>query len=119
MIKSEHEYIAISDRIEELLQNSDNIENRNSKGYIELNLLGDMVADYESRYHPITAPRLVEVLRLKMAELNLNQKKLAELLETSTSRISEYLNGKSEPTLKIARKMRDRLDIDADIILGR
>ncbi len=36
----------------------------------------------------------------------------------SPSRISEYLNGKSEPKLKIVRLLRDELNIDADIILG-
>jgi HTH-type transcriptional regulator/antitoxin HigA len=50
--------------------------------------------------------------------LEITQKKLAQLLNVSPSRISEYLNGKSEPTLKIARLLRDELKIDADIILG-
>ena len=40
------------------------------------------------------------------------------MLNVSPSRISEYLNGKSEPTLKVARWLRSELGIDADIILG-
>jgi HTH-type transcriptional regulator/antitoxin HigA len=47
MIKSENEYKAIVNRIEELLSNPDNIENSDSKSYIELNLLFDLVVDHE------------------------------------------------------------------------
>ena len=53
-----------------------------------------------------------------MAELGISQKKLAAMLNVSPSRISEYLSGKSEPTLKVARQLRSELGIDADIILG-
>jgi len=65
----------------------------------------------------IDANELIEV-PLRMAELGITQKKLAQMLNVSPSRISEYLNGKSEPTLKIARQLRNELGIDADIILG-
>ncbi|MCD8453590.1 XRE family transcriptional regulator [Tenacibaculum finnmarkense genomovar ulcerans] len=53
MIHTEKEYNAITERIEELLQNSDNIENQDAKGYIELNILSDLVADYEELNFPI------------------------------------------------------------------
>ncbi|MFO7932996.1 MAG: helix-turn-helix transcriptional regulator [Bacteroidales bacterium] len=59
-----------------------------------------------------------EMISLCMAEMGLAQKSLAELLEVSPPRISEYLNGKSEPTLKVARQMYRKLDIDPEILLG-
>ena len=118
MIQTEKEYNAIVERIELLLQDSDNIENTESKSYIELNLLSDLVADYEERTAPIEKPSLVEVIKLRMGEMGLNQKRLSELLGVSTSRISEYLNGKSEPTLKVARNISQKLKIDASIVLG-
>jgi HTH-type transcriptional regulator/antitoxin HigA len=40
-----------------------------------------------------------------MYERGLNPKNVSELLGISTSRVSEYLTGKTEPTLKIARKI--------------
>jgi len=52
-----------------------------------------------------------------MFEMKLKQKDLAVLLETSTSRISEYLNGKRDITIEIARKLNKQLNIDSDIIL--
>jgi HTH-type transcriptional regulator / antitoxin HigA len=58
MIKSEKEYNALLERIEELLSNPDNIENAESKGYLELNILSDLVADYEERHYSIQPPSL-------------------------------------------------------------
>jgi HTH-type transcriptional regulator / antitoxin HigA len=118
MIKTEHDYNAIVERVEELLHNPDNIENKDAKGYVELNVLSDLVAEYEERNYAVKKPTLVEVLKLRMAELELNQKRMAELLGVSTSRVSEYLNGKSEPTLKVAREISVKLGIDASIVLG-
>ena len=34
------------------------------------------------------------------------------------SRISDYLSGKSEPTLKVGRLLSHKLDIDPAIVLG-
>lgn len=118
MIHTEKEYRALTKRIDELLQKNDNIENVDSDGYTELNILSDLVADYEERVYPIKKPNLVEVIKLRMLEMGLNQKRLSELLEISTSRVSEYLNGKSEPTLKVARNISKKLNIDASIVLG-
>src|SRR5690606_2784929 len=118
MINSKKEYNAIVERIETLLQDPDNIENTNAKGYIELNVLSDLVADYEERTYPIKKPSLVEVVKLRMAEMDLNQKRLSEILGVSTSRTSEYLTGKSEPTLKVAREISVKLNIDPTIVVG-
>lgn len=118
MIRTEKEYNAIVERIDELLQDPDNIENEDVKEYLELNILSDLVADYEERYYPVSKPILVEVIKFRMTEMSLNQKKLSELLGVSTSRVSEYLNGKSEPPLKVAREISRKLNIDASIVLG-
>ena len=56
MIRTQHEYKAIIERMEVLLQDSENIENMESEGYIELNLLSDLVADYEESNYPLVNP---------------------------------------------------------------
>ncbi|MFI3285899.1 MAG: helix-turn-helix domain-containing protein [Rikenellaceae bacterium] len=117
-IKNEVEYNAAMERIEELLLvvNEDTPENdRNS---IELVLLSNLVADYDEAHYPISSPTLADVLKLRMYEMGLTQKKIAEMLGVSPSRISDYLNGRSEPTLSIAREINRKLSIDASIILG-
>lgn len=118
MIRTEKEYNTIIERIETLLQDTDNIENKEAKGFVELNLLSDLVADYEERTYPVKKPLLVEAIKLRMAEMGMNQKRLSELLGVSTSRVSEYLTGKSEPPLKVAREISVKLGIDAAIVLG-
>lgn len=117
-IKTEIQYIKACERIEELLQVVNNMTPLEDKNLIEFELLSGLVADYENEHYPVEPPTLAELIRLRMAEMHLNQKALAEKLGVSPSRISEYLTGKSEPTLKIARTIHRELNIDADLILG-
>ena len=56
MIHTEQQYKAALERVEELLQVSDNIENQNAKGYLELNVLSDLVATYEEDNYPVKKP---------------------------------------------------------------
>lgn len=117
-IKNKVQYEATCKRIEELLEVVGNETPSNDKDFIELDLLSDLVADYEEKHYPVQAPSLPEVIRLRMFEMGLSQKKLSDLLNVSPSRVSEYLNGKSEPTLKVAREISTKLNIDANLILG-
>jgi HTH-type transcriptional regulator / antitoxin HigA len=117
-ITTEIQYDKAVQRIEELLQVVGNDTPKDDKNFVELDLLSDLVAEYEEQYYPVSQPTLREIIRLRMAEMGITQKKLAGILQVSPSRISEYLSGKSEPTLKVARRLRSELGIDADIILG-
>ena len=117
-IKTEKQYKAACERVEELLSVVNNNTSEDDKNYIELDLISDLVADYEETYFPIKSPTLIEMIKLRMYEMNLTQTKLSELLNVSPSRISEYLSGKCEPTLKVAREISRKLDIDAEIVLG-
>jgi HTH-type transcriptional regulator/antitoxin HigA len=114
--KAEHE--AIMTRIDELVKLVDDNTPPTDKNYIELDFLTDLVVAYEKKHYPIGKLVLTDVLKSRMNEMNLTQKTLAEMLGISAPRISEYLTGKSEPTLQVARKIHKELDIDANIILG-
>lgn len=72
MIQTEKEYNAIVERVEELLQNPDNIENQDANGYIELNILSNLVAEYEEHNYTVKKPSLVDVIKLRMVEMGLN-----------------------------------------------
>ena len=122
-IKSETAYKAAMDRIEELLpmvQEDTPPYDRNlyDRNLIELDLLSGLVEEYEEEHYPIKTPTLIEAIKLRMYEMGLNQTKLSELLGVSTSRVSDYLTGRCEPTLKVAREISRKLNIDADIVLG-
>jgi HTH-type transcriptional regulator/antitoxin HigA len=117
-INNELEYNVLTARIEELLPLVDDNTAEADKNLIELAIISDLVADYEEEHYPIATPTLIDVIKLRMYEMKLNQIKLSEMLGVSTSRVSEYLTGKSEPTLKVAREMSKKLNIDAHIVLG-
>lgn len=117
-IENEKQYQWAVDRVEQLLPMVKDETSLDDPASIELELLSNMVADYSEEYYAVGSPSLAEVLKLRMYEMGLNQVALSKLLGVSPSRVSEYLSGKCEPTLKIARAIYEKLGIDAKIILG-
>jgi HTH-type transcriptional regulator/antitoxin HigA len=117
-ISNEMEYNAIVKRIDALLKIVTDENYANIPEAVELDFLSGLVEEYENRYYPITQPSMVDAMRLRMYEMEINQTELSKLLEISQSRVSEYLNGKSEPTLSVARNISRRLNIHPSIMLG-
>ena len=117
-IENESQYEALIERIEELLKIVSNDTPVTDRYFLELDVISNLVEEYEEKYYPVEIPTLAEVIRDEMAERGITQKELAELLGVSPSRISEYMTGKAEPTLKVARLLNQKLNIDADFILG-
>lgn len=118
MIKNQRQYKAVMERIDELLRVVDDDTPTTNKDYIELMLLSDWVAEYEDAHYPVATPSLAEVIKLRMYERSLTQSEVSELIGVSPSRVSEYLTGKSEPTLKVARNISQKLNITPDVVLG-
>ena len=85
---------------------------------VELELLGNLVADYDEEHYPVGSRTLAQVIKLRMYEMGLTQAGLAKLLGVSPSRICDYLSGKSEPTMKVGRKISQKLNISPAIVLG-
>ncbi len=77
-----------------------------------------MVADYSDEHYSIGEPSLVDMLKLRMYEMGLTQVALSKLIGISPSRVCEYLSGKKEPTLRQARIISTKLNIDPSIVLG-
>lgn len=117
-IINEHQYNWAVARVEALLPivNEDMPETAPER--IELELLSNLVADYSEAHFALGEPSLNEVLKLKMYELGLTQKALAEIIGVSPSRLCDYLSGKCEPTLRVAREICRKLEIDPGIVLG-
>ena len=117
-LANEEQYEVMITRIEELLPLVSNETPVTDRNMIELVVISSLVEEYEEKYYPVEMPTLPEIIRDEMAERGITQKDLAELLGVSPSRVSEYMTGKAEPTLKVARLLNQKLDIDADFILG-
>jgi HTH-type transcriptional regulator/antitoxin HigA len=117
-IKDEKQYQIILKRVETLMNTVKEDTPPCDPDFVELDLLADLAEEYEMEHYPIKQPTLSELLKLRMYEMQLTQKLLAELLGVSAPRISDYLTGKSQPTLAIAKKMHHNLNIDANLILA-
>lgn len=110
-------YVKANIRLEELINVVDDTTPERDPLAIELVKVSDIIEAYEERHHSMGLPSLNEVIELRMFEMKLKKKDLAVLLSTSASRISDYLSGKREITLNVARALRQKLNIDSDIIL--
>ena len=93
-IKTEKQYEAACNRINELLKIVGNDTPADDKNMLELDLISDMY------------------------EMGLTQSKLAEMLGLSAARLSEIITGKGEPSLKTGREISRKLNIDPAIVLG-
>ena len=90
-------------RIEELLPMVDDNTPANDRNAVELTMMSDVVIDYEKEHYPIGKPTVAQLIQLSLDEKNMSQKQLATEIGVSPSRISDYVSGRAEPTLKIAR----------------
>ncbi len=116
-IETEAQYQKALKKIDALIIKVGDHHSYDNPDFITLDRLSDMVADYEDEHHTVELPLLIDVIKLRMYERGLKQDDLAKLLEVPKSRISEYLRGKRDITLEVARKIHSRLHVDGDIIL--
>lgn len=117
-IENEKQYEGALKRVEELMLKLPENTDPNDPEMIELELLGNLVADYEEEHYAIEEPSLVDVIKLRMYEMGLTQASLAKLIGVSPSRICDYMSGKSEPTMKVGRELSRKLNISPAIVLG-
>ena len=66
----------------------------------------------------MTKPTVAQLIQLSLDEKNMSQKQLATEIGVSPSRISDYVSGRAEPTLKIARLLCSTLGITPAAMLG-
>lgn len=105
-------------RIEELLPLVDDNTPANDRHAVELTMMSDVVIEYEKENYPIGKPTVAELIELSLEENNMTQKQLANEVGVSPSRISDYVSGRAEPTLKIARLLCRVLNITPSAMLG-
>jgi HTH-type transcriptional regulator / antitoxin HigA len=117
-IMSEAVYNTALARIDELLPMVSDDTPIYDRKAIELKIMSDIVIEYEESNFPIGNPSLAEVVKMRLEQESMSQRTFAKKIGVSPSRVSEYLTGKSEPTLKIARNISKILNIEPSIILG-
>lgn len=117
-IETREQYEWAVNRVEQLLPLVNDNTPRTDPNSIELELLSNLVADYSEAHFSLGTPNLSDVIKMRMTELGITQTKLAEILGMSPSRVSDYITGKAEPTLKVARDLSIKLNIAPAIVLG-
>ncbi len=105
-------------RIEELLPLVDDSTPVNDKNAVELTMMSDIVITYEKEHYPIEKPTVAELIKLSIEEKGITQKQLAKEIGVSPSRVSDYISGRSEPTLRIAKLLCQILGIQPAAMLG-
>jgi len=122
-ITNRKEYNEVMKRIEKLLQKSTQVggfEKMQAKEAATLKKLSLQAEQYEDSIPlmPIKSPStLTEMIRFKMFEMNIKQKQLAKVLDTSEARISGLLTGKRKINIELAKKLHTKLHIDANFLL--
>ena len=114
---SKEQYEFALERIEELLPLVDDNTPANDVRALELSLLSDLVIAYETVYFPVEIPTVAELIELSLSEKGITQKELAGSIGVSPSRVNDYIAGRSEPTLKIARLLCIELGISPAAML--
>ena len=116
-IVTHKEYTKACIRLEELVNQVDDKTPSTNSLAIEFVNCTQQIQSYEETHFSIGLPSLIETIELRMFEMKLKQKDLAILLNTNASRVSDYLSGKREVTLNVAKTLKQKLNIDSDIIL--
>lgn len=122
-INTSKEYDDVMKRIEKILQKStdrggfESLKKEDVKTLQSLSLIAEQYED-TIPLMPIRKPTtLIEMIRYKMFEMNLKQKQLAYILETSEASVSDLLSGKRKLNIELAKKLHSKLHIDANFIL--
>ena len=105
-------------RIEELLPLVDDQVAADDRNAVELALLSEFVIEYESLHFPIEKPTIAELIDLALEEKKMTQKELAKEIGVSPSRINDFITGRAEPSLKIAKRLCVSLGITASAMLA-
>ena len=114
--KEQYEYAL--NRIEELLPLVTDETPAHDKNAVELTLVSDVVETYEKTHYPISKPTIGELIALYLENLGISKKELAGRIGVSPSRISDYISGRAEPTLKVARVLCTNLGMTPAEVLG-
>ena len=115
---NKEQYDFAMERVEELLPLVDDNTPANDKNAVELSMMSDIVIAYEKEHYPIEKPTVAELIELSLEEKGMTQKQLANEIGISPSRINDYISGRSEPTLRIARLLCRILNIQPSAMLG-
>ena len=115
-INNDADYKGLMLRIEALmLKGSANVSQHELE---EIRKLAVSAQDYERKRYTIEAPTtLTGMIEMRMFEMGLKQKELAEKLNISEAKLSLIMNNKQKPDINFLKAVYSELHVNADFIL--
>jgi len=90
---------------------------RGSRDADDLEVLITLVDAYEATRHPIAPPDPIDAILFRLEQMGLARGDLVEIMGTR-ARVSEVLNRRRPLTIAMIAKLRDKLGISADVLIG-
>jgi antitoxin component HigA of HigAB toxin-antitoxin module len=121
-IRTQEQYEAIMQMIEKYITKATKLGGfhaLNKKENQELSKLSLLANDYEKmKMLPVAFKRSLNfIIQQRLEEMNINQVQLAELINTTGSKISKILSGKQEPDIHFLKAIHKHLGIDGNLLL--
>ncbi|MDD6928271.1 MAG: helix-turn-helix domain-containing protein [Bacteroidales bacterium] len=114
---TEEQYKYALARVEALLPRMED-ETMSAPEEQELAIMSDVVASYEEEHYPLETLTLGELISYALKEQGKSQAELARELGVSPSRVSDFVNDKSKPSLSLAGRICQVLGLSAELVLG-
>jgi HTH-type transcriptional regulator/antitoxin HigA len=111
LIQSDEEHAQAKALVEKLMASS------LPEDRIRMTAQARLIEAYERARWPRTCPTLPDLLAYLMDQHSLSRADLVPLLGTP-SRVSEVLSGKRELSMTMLRKLRERFNISADLLIS-
>jgi HTH-type transcriptional regulator/antitoxin HigA len=112
-IRDEAHYQRMMDTLNALLDVTGDDENHPVMGLVDI--VGDLVDDYESEHHPLPAVAGIDALKFLMDQHDLKQSDLSEI--GSQGVVSEILAGKRALNIRQVQALSRRFSVSADTFL--
>lgn len=87
-----------------------------SKESDELEVLSILIKEYENEHYPVPKPNPIEAIKFRLEQMNMSEAELSEIFGYR-SRKSEILSGKRKLNLTMIRKLSDKLQIPAEVLI--
>ena len=110
-IKTEKDYFTALKRLEVIFD-----AKLNTPDGDELEVLGILIEQYETKHFPINLPDPIEAIKFRLEQMGYNQNDLAKIIGLK-SRASEILNKKRKLSLEMIRLLHSSLNIPTDVLI--
>ena len=111
LIKTDEDYQTALRRLDEIFDSP--VDSTESD---EADILVLLIDEYENKHYLIEAPDPIEAIKIRMEEMQLKQKDIAQALG-GKNRASEILNRKRKLTVEMIRNLTEQLNLSASILI--